>query len=298
MYLRQLIKQRAKIMNNYHHYKVLLVICMFPLGLLAQEANIALEESFSQPSAASDINSPSMPSLSRHALEIYTNRHHLSAGYGAWSEAGLRGNYEIGANLLQFELASMRRFGESGTYLGIGDKVNISPDWFATLAVGAGDGASYLPRYRVDGFINRKLLSEKNLIGTLGLGYYRAPDGHIDRNLSLGGTYYFSQPWVVQAEVKFNMSNPGRVNTRQQFIAATWGRAKQMQITGRYAWGTEGYQSIGAGASIIDFRSQQASIALRKWINPHWGISGSAEHYKNPLYKRNGVNVGLFWQFQ
>lgn len=285
-------------MNKYHQCTLLLACCMSSLSLLAQDVNTVPETAFTQALSVSDINPPATPAMSRHTVEIYSSRHRLSAGYDDWSEAGLRGNYELGANLLQLELASTRRFGESGAYIGVGNKFTIGPDWFTTLTVGAGDGASYLPRYRIDGFINRKLLPEKNLIGTLGFGYYSAPDGHIDRNVSIGGTYYFTQPWIVQAEVKFNSSNPGRVQTRQQFIAATWGHAKQIQITGRYAWGSEGYQAIGDGASLIDFRSQQASIAVRKWVNNHWGISASAERYKNPLYQRNGVNLGLFWQFQ
>jgi YaiO family outer membrane protein len=285
-------------MKIYRRWKLLLASCMIPIGSLAQGTPQTSTEV--PPQSVMSIDTPiiAAPSLLRHSVEIYTSRQHLSAGYADWSEAGLRGNYEIGANLLQLELASTRRFDESGVYLGLGDTVTINSDWFATLSVGAGSGASYLPRYRIDGFINRKLLPDKNLIGTLGLGYYSAPDGHADRSLSLGSTYYFTQPWIVQAEIKFNTSNPGSVHTRQQFIAATWGSDKQTQITGRYAWGSEGYQSIGAGASLVDFRSHQASIAVRQWLSAHWGVSANMEHYKNPLYQRNGINLGLFWQFQ
>lgn len=286
-------------MKIYHQCKLmLLAACMLPLCSLAQEASNSSVELPYQPMMATDTIAPATITMPSRGVEIYTSRHSLSEGYGDWSETGLRGKYEIGANLLQTELASTRRFNESGTYIGLSDTVIIRPEWFGTLSVGAGSGASYLPRYRIDGFINRKLLADKNLIGTLGVGYYRAPDGHVDHNFSLGGTYYFSQPWILQAEVKFNTSNPGKVNTRQQFVALTWGHDKKTQITGRYAWGTEGYQSIGAGASLVDFRSRQASIAVRHWINENWGVSVNLERYKNPTYQRNGVNLGLFWQFQ
>ncbi len=275
---------------HHRHTLALLAACTLPLVAMAQASPQAVMPTETQIFAG--------PALPRHSVEIYTSSQHLSAGYAAWSEVGFRGNYESGANLLQMELTSTRRFGESGAYLGLGDTVTINPDWFGTLSVGGGNGASYLPRYRVDGFINRKLLPEKNLIATLGLGYYRAPDGHRDRSVSLGGTYYFAQPWIVQAEVKFNTSNPGKVHTRQQFIAVTWGQDKHTQITGRYAGGSEGYQSIGAGASLVDFRSHQASVAVRHWLSANWGVSANLEHYKNPIYQRNGANLGLFWQFQ
>ena len=113
----------------------------------------------------------------------------------------------------------MKRFGESGRFIGLSDTITLDPDWFATVSLGAGDGASYLPDHRIDAFINRKLLSQRQLVATLGTGYYRAPDGHTDRNVSLGATYYFSEPWIVQGEVRFNNSRPGSVNTRQQFVA-------------------------------------------------------------------------------
>ncbi len=240
---------------------------------------------------------PAEASAPRRGLDVYTSRQRLSAGFGDWSETGVRGNYEIGAHLLGAELATMRRFGESGKYLGLSDTYTFNSDWFASLAVGAGDGAAYLPRYRVDGFVNRKLLTARNLIATLGAGYYRAPDGHTDRSASIGATYYFSQPWIVQGEVRFNNSSPGSVRTRQQFLAATWGRDKQTQVTARHAWGTEGYQSIGAGATLVDFRSRQTSLALRHWLGPQWGLMGSVERYSNPFYRRNGATLGLFWQF-
>ena len=237
-----------------------------------------------------------VPAMSRTAVEGYTSLHSLSNGFGDWREIGVRGSYESGVHRLQAELASMRRYGESGNYVGAGDTVTFNEDWFASLSVGAGDGVFYLPRYRLDGFINRKFLPGRNLIGTLGAGYYRAPDGHADRSASIGATYYFSQPLVVQGEIRFNNSTPGTIRTRQQFIAATWGRDKATQVIGRYAWGREGYQTIGQGVSLVDFRSDEASLKLRHWLGPNWGVQVGVERYRNPFYGRNGGNLGFFWQ--
>lgn len=239
---------------------------------------------------------PVGPPVARLQVEGYTSRQTLTAGFEPWRETGVRGTYASGVHTLQGEVAAMRRFGESGVFTGIGDTVVFDADWFGSLSVGAGDGASYLPRYRVDTFINRKLLPGRNLIGTLGLAYYSAPDGHADRSLGLGATYYFEQPWVVQGEVRFNQSNPGSVSTRQQFLAATWGRDKQTQVTGRHAWGTEGYQAIGGGASLVNFRSNGTSLAIRHWIAPQWGLTAMVERYENPTYRRTGATLGAFWQ--
>ncbi|WP_342130372.1 YaiO family outer membrane beta-barrel protein [Hydrogenophaga sp. OTU3427] len=237
-----------------------------------------------------------LAAASERGLEAYTSAHSLSNGYGDWHETGLRGHIGVGDHLLGAEIATMKRFGERGRYIGLSDTVTLDPDWFATLSVGAGDGAAYLPDHRVDAFINRKLLASRQLIATLGAGYYRAPDKHTDRNLSLGATYYFDAPWVVQGEIRFNESSPGQVRTHQQFVAATWGREHQTQVVVRHGWGDEGYQAIGGGASLVNFSSRQSQLTLRHWLGPQWGVSLGLERYSNPYYTRKGAVLALFWK--
>ncbi|MFP8777239.1 YaiO family outer membrane beta-barrel protein [Hydrogenophaga sp. RWCD_12] len=236
------------------------------------------------------------PGATRTDLLLYTSAQHLTAGLGNWKEIGVRGSHTMGAHVLQGEAATMRRFGESGNFIGLGDTYSFDPDWFGSLSVGAGDGASYLPRARIDGFIHRKLLADRNLIASLGAAYYRAPDGHNDRSASLGATYYFSEPWILQGEVRFNNSRPGSVTTRQQFVALTWGRDQQTQITARHAWGREGYQTIGNGDALVDFSSHQSSLNLRHWLGADWGLAAGIERYHNPYYHRAGATLGLFWE--
>lgn len=236
------------------------------------------------------------PAPAERSLEAYTSRHSLSNGYGHWNEVGLRGHFGLGTHLLGGEIATMERFGESGRFIGLSDTITLHPDWFATVSVGAGDGAAYLPDHRIDAFINHKLLDSRRLVATLGTGYYRAPDQHTDRHLSLGATYYFDAPWVLQGEVRFNESSPGQVRTRQQFIAATWGRDKQTQVVARHGWGDEGYQAIGGGASLVNFSSRQSQLSVRHWLGPQWGVSLGLERYSNPFYTRKGATVSLFWK--
>ena len=226
--------------------------------------------------------------------EIYASSHALSDGYGDWHEAGLRGIYQNDAHIFGGEISTMTRFNEKGNFLGVSDTVILSPEWYAFLGVGAGDGAAYLPRYRVDAFIHRKLLSEKNLIVSLGAGTYRAPDGHQDNNVSIGMTLYTAMPLIIQAEAKRTRSNPGRIQTDQFFVAATWGHDKQTRIIGRYGWGDEGYQSLGADMFISRFASRQTNLTVKHWLGRDWGIKAGAERYKNPFYQRNGLSLALF----
>ncbi len=239
---------------------------------------------------------PEMPNamLGWRGVELYGSHNQLSNGYGNWRETGVRGIYEMGQHQIAGEVATMNRFNQSGNYVGVGDTVVLDTDWYASLAVGGGDGAAYLPRYRVDGFLHRKLLPAKNLVASLGLGHYKSPDGYRNDNISLGGTLYFEQPWVVQAEIKHTQSKPGDISSQQYFVAATWGHHKQTQIIGRYGWGDEGYQSLGSLGSIARFSSHQSTLTVQHWIGTNWGIKLSADNYKNPYYRREGILLALF----
>jgi YaiO family outer membrane protein len=249
-------------------------------------------------SAWAQVPEPAAMQNGLHSIEVYEEQNKLSVGYERWREFGLRGIYQLGDHQISGEATNMNRFNENGNYLGLGDTVVLSPQWYASLNAGAGDGAPYLPKYRVDGFVHRKFLDDQRLVGSLGLGRYRAPDGHQDDNVSLGLTYYFSQPWVVQAQAKRTHSNPGGIDTNQYFAAATWGHHQQTQVTGRYGWGREGYLSLGSDLSVSQFSSQQKTLTVQHWLGLDWGIKVKVDNYHNPYYHRNGLSLAVFKDFR
>lgn len=233
----------------------------------------------------------------KRSLELSASRQSLSAGFSDWRDLTLRGVYGLPRHVLQGEISLNRRFDQDGTFVGVSDTYLFDADWFGSVSLGAGDGAFYLPRYRVDTTIYRKFLPQRNLVGSVGLGYYKAPDGHTDRSLSLGAAYYFEAPWVAEGGVRFNSSNPGAVRTQQQFVAITYGRDKETLVTARYGWGAEGYLAISANAQLVNFDSREASISWRHWVNRRTGVLLSANRYTNPLYQRTGINIGIFHDF-
>lgn len=240
---------------------------------------------------------PPAPPVPQRSVELSAGSQRLSAGFGNWRDITLRGVYGAGNHVWQGELSAHRRFGVSGTFASLGDTVTLNPDWFAGASLGVGSGAFYLPRLRADAFVARKWLPARNLVTSVGFGYYDAPDGHVDRSLSLGGAYYFEQPWVVQAGIRFNESDPGSISTTQQHVAVTYGREKKDVVTARIGWGREGYQAIAQNTRLVDFASREASLTWRHWFSDRWGFLIGAEVYRNPSYDRNGVQVGVFHQF-
>ena len=218
----------------------------------------------------------------------------LGNGQPDWRESGLRGQYELQAHQLAGELLSARRYGEDGVFVGLQDTLQLGEVVWGSLALGAGDGASYLPRWRADGFLYRKFGPTQRWIGSLGLGHYRAPDGYRDQNLTLGLSYWFESPWVLQAEWRHNRSHPGNIDTRQYALAASWGQAGQTQMTLRHGWGREGYQVRGEGNTVVNFASHETSFNLQHSLAPDWGLRAGAVRYRAQGQRRDGVELGIF----
>ncbi len=230
-------------------------------------------------------------------LELSTGFQNLSAGFGNWRDLTLRGTYGLPSQVLQGEVSANRRFNKDGTFVGVSDTYTFNEDWYSNIALGLGDGAFYLPRYRVDATLYKKWLADRSLVTSAGAGYYKAPDGHTDSSVSLGLVYYFASPWIVEGGVRLNSSNPGTIKTQQQFLALTYGRVKQDLVTVRHAWGGEGYQTIAANTQLVNFASQETSISWRHWLAPRTGVLIGANRYTNPFYNRTGINVGIFHDF-
>ena len=233
----------------------------------------------------------------QRSLELSTGFQNLSAGFGSWREVALRGAYGWSSHVLQGEISVNRRFNKDGVFVGLSDTYTFDEDWYGNVAVGFGDGAFYLPRYRVDATLYKKWLPQKNLVTSIGAGQYKAPDGHVDNTLTLGLVYYFDAPWVAELGVRGNSSNPGAIKTQQQFVALTYGRVKQDLVTVRHAWGSEGYQTIAANTQLVNFASKESSISWRHWFAPRTGLLIGANRYTNPSYNRAGINIGIFHDF-
>ncbi|HKW16409.1 MAG TPA: YaiO family outer membrane beta-barrel protein [Terriglobales bacterium] len=230
-------------------------------------------------------------------VEIGGEHLSLTNGFGMWQGVYARSVLNAGSEVLSGELDEQHEFGDSGIYCALGETHNFSANTYASITLGSSIGGFFLPFYRGDAFINHKWLARKQLITTLGLGYYAAKDPHRDRSLSAGTTYYFAKPWIVEDGARFNVSNPGGVLSPSGFIAVTQGTNKHHYITARASYGQEAYQIIGPSNILSSFRSQTFTITWRQWIGRNWGTNGVADYYGSPYYTRVGGTLGLFREF-
>jgi YaiO family outer membrane protein len=221
----------------------------------------------------------------------------LSSGLSNWSKLSLLAVLKEGQTVWSGEFSRIQEFGATGYFYLMGVTHEFNDRWYADAHAGSSTGGFFLPVLRTDDFLHKKWLGHKQLVTTIGAGYDRAKDAHRDHRWFTGATYYFDKPWVLEGGLTFNLSLPGPVYSHRQFLAVTQGRDKKRFITVRAGFGTEGYQLIGPKAAISDFASHEVSVTWRQWLRDRWGVNLIAEHYANPFYHRNSVELGLFREF-
>lgn len=232
-------------------------------------------------------------------IEAGSNYHFVTNNYGNWFGQYLKGAVQTDANnRWNGELLNQREFHSNGQYAGIGNTHIFDDNWYSSINIGAGMHGDFLPRYRVDAYINRKWLEQRQLVTTFGVGDYKAMDPHKDQSLFFGGSYYFQTiPWIIQTGIRLNNSEPGSIKTTSEFVAITQGKAKEHFITLRYGTGEEAYQIIGGGQTLSDFHSHDLSLEVKEWFSDDIGVTAKFERYDNPNYRRTGLSLGLFKEF-
>lgn len=280
-----------------------IVPCSRAQGLAASASGASSSSDLANPEQASpqqpDANIPPQPGPKplTNYVEGGGDYLDLTNGFGYWAGGYARGVVAEGNNILAAEVNGQHEFGDAGVYLAAGDTYKFNSDWYGSMTAGSSVGGFFWPRFRADGFINKKWMGRKQLITTFGFGYYAAKDVHRDHSFFAGSTYYFAKPWIIEEGIRFNVSNPGSVFSPAAFVAVTQGRNKQHYITLRTGFGKEAYQLIGPTLSLSDFQSQTLTVTWRQWIGTNWGINLVGDYYHNPFYQRGGTSLGFFREF-
>jgi YaiO family outer membrane protein len=287
---------------------LLLLHCAMVRGSAAQDRSasagpaslnlaVASSEQTSPQQAESDVPPQPRPKQLSNYFEAGGDYLTLTNGFGYWAGGYARGVVTEGKNIWNVEVNGQHEFGDAGVYLAAGDTYNFSSDWYGSLTVDSSVGGFFWPRFRGDGFINRKWMARKQFITTLGFGYYAAKDVHRDHSFFVGSTYYFTKPWILEEGIRFNVSNPGSVFSPAGFVAVTQGRNQQHYITLRAGFGVEAYQLVGPTVALNDFQSQTLTATWRQWLGTNWGLNLVGDYYHSPFYLRGGTNIGFFREF-
>jgi YaiO family outer membrane protein len=238
-------------------------------------------------------------------IEVGGGHSALTANNPDWNDFYLRGSISGGRNVINGELNREARFGDSGWFYGLGLTRTVAESWYAQVSAGGSAGGGFfLPRFRADALLNRKLLRSRQLIVTAGMGFDQSKTVNHDLRGQLGAAYYFSFPVVLQGGMMWTYANPGNIVARSQYLAATEGHDKEHFVSLRYEWGREGYELVGAPSVsvpaysvLFDFPMHNVTATWRQWVGPNWGFNVSAEQHQEPAYHRVGGTFGIFLDF-
>jgi YaiO family outer membrane protein len=230
--------------------------------------------------------------------EIGAQYFSLTKNQDSWSAVYFRGANDFDQKYsLHYELINADRFNERGTYINIGGSIMLSNNTYVTASVGKGDGTFFWPSSNAEINFNRKFLSDLSLIGTLGAGYYKAPDGHLDKVLLISSTWYAPKNWLAELGLRLNSSNPGSINSSGVYTALTHGEQGRRFSSIKFQSGTEAYQLTGDNTAIANFHSSSILLTHREWLTKKCGVTVFFEHYKNFSYERNGGETGFFCDY-
>lgn len=235
------------------------------------------------------------PAHASGTVTVGIDHQRLTDGFGEWNGIYVRGSeWRRPETVVNYEVTAAERFGDSGQFASLGVQHTLSPEWYVTASAGAGASDFIFPEWTADASVSRKWLRDGSLVTTLGVGATRATDGHRDARGLASVAWYAPGDWVFEAGWRPNHSNPGGIRSDSGFAAATWGREGQQYWILRQDVGREAYQLIGDQAALVDFPSRGTSLTWRRWWGPRCGTHVQVEHYRNPNYERNGLQLALF----
>lgn len=231
-------------------------------------------------------------------IEAGANYRALTNNYPPWRGLYLRSILQPESrDTVYLEALRQSEFGDTGTYMSAGDTHVFNQEWYVFLAAAGSSGGFFFPRVRVDGQLNKKWLARRQLVTSVGGGYFMAKDPHRDANINLGAIYYFRSPWIVQGGIRWNRSAPGAIVSQSQFLALTQGQDGRHYLVFRGETGRQAYQAIGPAAVLVDFPVQVFSAGWKEWLGEDWGFNAVTEYYTSQVYRRTGVSVGIFKSF-
>ncbi len=222
----------------------------------------------------------------------------LSGGFGSQSTQGLRLGWRGDSDrLLQLSFEHKQAFGESAA-LAIGSIAqDLTPNDRAGLAAAFSNAKTIAARSRVDAFYSRKFLSERNLVATLAGYATRVADGHQDLGLVASAAWYLPEGLVAEAGLRWARSNPGSNRAWRSFVGGSWGAVGRDTLALHLEAGREAYQSLGAGAAVADFRSEEVRLGWRHWLRADAGFALDAALYRNPSYSKRTLGLAGFFSF-
>lgn len=237
----------------------------------------------------------------RFRLEASSFDNVVSNGFGHWWGGGIDLSWKASDRLTAAgSIFSQRRPGETEQFAGVRTLMNWSKWFYTDLSLSGGgpdDPGAFFPKLRYDLTANLKVPKMPGLILTGGLTrlYFGRPnDGRIGR----GGAIYYWRRFVFQGNLNFNNARPGNRKSKSANGAVQYGQEGHYWIGLVGGGGREAWQTLALTPQDVEFTSYSASVFVRKWLAPAYGVAVSYSYaLKRTAYRINGLEMKFFLDF-
>jgi YaiO family outer membrane protein len=240
-------------------------------------------------------------------IDVVGTTQKVTNGFGDWNGIAVRGLAKPSAGMTWYgEFISQKAFGDQAVYGSIANLHTLGSSWYGFLGIGGGSGDFVFPDLRLDYTLSRKWGASQRFITNVGGTFVDAKNGYQDVAGMGSLTTYLTDAAVLEIGGRYNRSthtseddavdNPA-VNTGRAFAALTLGTEGSQYFVLRGSTGREGWQVISPTTTLRKFTSHEASASWRRWIGARGGFLIQGDYYKNDVYQRSGVSLGLFGQW-
>ncbi len=200
--------------------------------------------------------------------------------------------YKVGGSI-----TAVDAWGGHATYVALRALTPVNETMWFDSSIGASDRDKVTVRSRVGTMFNVKIPAKSTILG-VGADWYDMRGGGQATTISGQAVYYVpTMPLVLQANVAYAHSHFGKHGGGRSSLTATYGRVGQWTVTGSVGTGRVHYELISQPGTIADYNSSNASVGVRYWMAPDWGISTNLGHVKNRYYERTELRAGVFVKF-
>jgi YaiO family outer membrane protein len=264
---------------------VLLAAFLFP----------ALAQCQQSPTASADV----VPR--RFHLELTSFENNVSNRLGNWAGGGMSLAYQWSDRLTTTgQVLAQRRPGELQPLLATSTRIEWTQWLYTDLALSGGgpdDPSAFFPRVRYDWTVSIKPPEVDGLIlngGFTQLFFGDPVRGHVVR---AGGVYYWRR-LVFQGTLFLNTSQPGNRKSKAGNGAVQYGQEGRYWLGLAAGGGREAWQTLALTPQDAEFSSYSASVFLRKWLSPTYGVATSYSYaLKRTAYRVHGLEFSFFLDF-
>lgn len=223
-------------------------------------------------------------------VEVTGGSTDLSNGLGTHTSSGIRLRHERPRDIWYLGVSRESRQSETGWLGNVSNTHTLSNVWTSHLSATTSTDAFFLPRYRFDGQLARKLGGPRAWVVTGSLMTSASRDEHSDVGAGFGVLRFLPAGFAVEGSVMWKRTMPEDFISRRQNAALTWYRPAR-EVSVRAGFGEEGFQLISADSVLVGFNSHDVTVRWLEWLGPTTGIAVSGSYYKNPAFHSSGYSV-------